>query len=275
MGTTEEVLKKLRKSQEKVAGRVNSYIANPEDTDNVHDARTSLRKLDAAISLMPKKFRRANSNYVDAYRQFFKANSRIRDCDVIRERIGGPANAPVLKELETRRKSEVSRAIKLARALEAQPLAIRRTSIPDSKTKDRIEKVIRRLEKKVKKLLPEVLADERKVEELHSLRKDCKKLRYALDVLPGDLRKDHESRLVENLEEMDLAVDRRKKPEEVLRELQDLLGDIHDSDITIEYLAKSKASDARRLLPVEKEKRAQLFGKLVEYCNKAPRASAK
>ena len=51
-----------------------------------------------------------------------------------------------------------------------------------------------------------------------------------------------------------------------LAELQDLLGSIHDCDITIEYL-KSRP-DAMRLLDRERGNRKRLYQKFVRYMKK-------
>lgn len=276
MGIKKQVEEKLQKSQDKMATRLAGYLDDPQKEENVHDARTSLRKLDAAFSLMPKKVRRANSKYIKTYKEFFRANSRVRDCDVIKSRIlshGTEANTQTfLKDIEARRKAELSRAIKLAHSLEAMApaadgegqKALALDTLSNPMVQDRADKVIRKLNKKIKKLLPEVLDDETKVEELHKARKDCKKLRYALDVVPGNFKKPYVEKLVDNLKGAGLSHD-EKKTEDLLHELQDLLGNVHDSDIAIDYLATHNTKDARKLLALEKARRKQEFQKFVTF----------
>jgi hypothetical protein len=62
----------LEKSAGKVGGRVSAYLQNPDDGEGVHDVRTSLRRLEAAFSLMPKKARRKNRAQIKAYKAFFQ-----------------------------------------------------------------------------------------------------------------------------------------------------------------------------------------------------------
>jgi CHAD domain-containing protein len=271
-----EVETKLERSQGKMATRLAAYLDDPQKQENVHDARTSLRKLDAAFSLTPKKVREANSKYIKTYKEFFRANSRVRDCDVIKSRIlsyGTEANSQtLLRDIEARRKAELNRAIKLGHSLEAMASsegkgqkAIALDSLSNSKVEDRVDKVIRRLNKNLKKLLPQVLGDETKVSELHEARKDCKKLRYALDVISEDLKKPYVEKLVDILAEAGHPLDSKKDPEDVLHELQDLLGNVHDSDITIDFLSVHDSKDARKLLALERAHRKQEFQKFSAF----------
>src|SRR5262249_33796664 len=85
------VQKKLKKRQTRLAARIEQYVQNPEDQDAVHDVRTTLRRLEAAFSLLPKKSRRAIAKYLKNCRKFFRANSKARDYDVIRARITSKA----------------------------------------------------------------------------------------------------------------------------------------------------------------------------------------
>ena len=53
----------------------------------------------------------------------------------------------------------------------------------------------------------------------------------------------------------------------VLEELQDMLGDLHDSDITLEFLESSNSSDARVLYPQEAKIRKSLYNNFIKYVN--------
>ena len=70
---------------------------------------------------------------------------------------------------------------------------------------------------KIQTYFPIVITDSSRVEELHDLRKACKKLRYMLELLS-----------IENK----TALEMRK----TLQKIQDILGIIHDYDFTINYL---------------------------------------
>jgi CHAD domain-containing protein len=123
--------------------------------------------------------------------------------------------------------------------------------VPDDK---RIDKVMLRLTERVGKVLPVVLSDSNKVEELHRLRKDFRKMRYVIEmVLAGD-----RGRYVKKAA-------RATGRDIALKELQALLGLIHDSDITIEYL---RSRGNRQLLNREVANRMQLYKKFVRYMKK-------
>ena len=63
--------------------------------------------------------------------------------------------------------------------------------------------------------------DKNKIKKLHELRKDCKKLRYLLELI-SDQDKDIE------------------KTVKQLDDIQDILGEIHDCDATIMFLRQQK-----------------------------------
>ena len=72
----------------RVSNKLNDYITNP-DEKNIHDIRTSIRRLDACYKTLPKKIRNKKQvkTYVDKSRDLFKINSQIRDFDVITDLI--------------------------------------------------------------------------------------------------------------------------------------------------------------------------------------------
>jgi CHAD domain-containing protein len=74
---------------------------------------------------------------------------------------------------------------------------------------------------KIKKELDIVIQDKNKIKKLHELRKDCKKLRYLLELIS----------------DQDKDIDKTVKQ---LDGLQDILGEIHDSDVTIMFLRQQK-----------------------------------
>ncbi|HEY8110431.1 MAG TPA: CHAD domain-containing protein, partial [Candidatus Nitrosotenuis sp.] len=82
------------------------------------------------------------------------------------------------------------------------------------------------------------------VEELHRLRKEYKKLRYILE-----LTEDPESsNFIKNL-----------------KQLQDILGSIHDSDITIDFLKKLPSKyKIGEIIKKENDSRTQVYQKFVE-----------
>ena len=111
------------------------------------------------------------------------------------------------------------------------------TGTPSSKIELRINKMIERLSIRTNEMLPLILSDDTKKEELHMLRKKCKKMRYILEVLP-------ENQVKKYTKKIGGAIGRKD-----LKETQEMLGSIHDSDITIEYLQNSRSRFAKLTCP--------------------------
>lgn len=122
---------------------------------------------------------------------------------------------------------------------------VKHEQIPLSKLEKRFRKSSVKLIENIQALIPVATSSEKRIAELHELRKDCKKLRYLLELAPNS----ESSNFITKLKEM-----------------QDLLGSVHDSDITIDFLKKmpSKYNISKELLKKESELRSQLYEKFVE-----------
>lgn len=252
---------RFRQNVRRVGRRLDAYLADQGTENSIHDVRTSIRRLDVSFSVLPKKLRKRKNRQIKEYRKFFKANSNVRDLDIIRGKIaalaeGAPGAEKLLGQLQKKKKAELGRAGKLGRALKKmQPVQLDSgSSIPAGKLESRIDKAAGKLGVKVNDAFPVVLSDSSKVEELHRLRKDCKKLRYILEMVPPASRKKYE-RVVS------LAL--------ALEELQDMLGAIRDSDITIEYLQGSRTKVAGELAAREAGNRDRLYRDLVRRAKQA------
>ena len=68
-----------------------------------------------------------------------------------------------------------------------------------------------------------MINDDKKIDELHKMRKDFKKLRYTIE----------------------LSLSNKKTPLHIenLKKIQDRLGEIHDSDIMLDYLKNQKVTN--------------------------------
>jgi CHAD domain-containing protein len=237
--------------------RLKIYLADPNNEKHIHDVRTSLRRLDTFYSLLPKKFRKRNRKQIEKYKDFFRANSETRDLDIIRNKVaelakGAPDALKIEQQLQRKRQAELRRAVKLAKALEKLP-SIDIKSAPPCKTESRINKMIGRLRVRVKEILPIILSDSTKKEELHMLRKNCKKLRYIFEILPESHIKKYSKKIVSAIGEKDL------------KEIQEMLGAICDSDITIGYLQNSRSGFAKQLAIKEAGKRDYLYRDFIKY----------
>ncbi len=122
--------------------------------------------------------------------------------------------------------------------------------ISEPTLKKRYDKVVRKLSSKITSELPLVREDASKVEELHVVRRDCKQLRYVLEM--GEFSKP-------------------PRPLVTLRTWQDLLGTIRDHDVMIEYLqGLRKSPEILVALNTETEGRSNSYRKFVETSRENP-----
>lgn len=204
------------------------YLKNPSDK-NIHDLRKSSRRLDSAYYSLPKKFRKNKpiKNYVNHSKDLFKSNSQVRDCDIFLEKINSHnssnnKNNNLKDQIEQNKKIQLETAKKIAQNLDlSDSPQIGTESISDRKVQKRFNKVSKIFNNKIQKELDIVIQDKNKIKKLHELRKDCKKLRYLLELI-SDQDKDIE------------------KTVKQLDDIQDILGEIHDCDATIMFLQQQK-----------------------------------
>jgi CHAD domain-containing protein len=207
---------------------LNLYLKNPNGK-NIHDLRKSIKRLDSAYYSLPKKFRKNKpiKNYVNHSKDLFKSNSQVRDYDIFLEKINSHnstnnKNNNLKDQIEQNKKIQLETAKKIAQNLELSDFPqIGTALISDKKVQKRFNKVSDMFNDKIKKELDIVIQDKNKIKKLHELRKDCKKLRYLLELI-SDQDKDIE------------------KTVEQVDDLQDILGEIHDSDATIMFLRQQK-----------------------------------
>ena len=127
------------------------------------------------------------------------------------------------------------------------------------KLKNRFNKVVSRFANTIEKNYPVVLSSPKRLAELHEMRKDCKKLRYLLELLPGTNDKDEGKAKVSQLIEE-------------LEKVQDMLGTIHDYDTTIAYTKKylenhpKDRSSLNNTVKYLYEDRRKKFEQFMEYC---------
>ncbi|SHO48018.1 conserved hypothetical protein [Nitrosotalea sinensis] len=218
-------LKKFEKISNNFQQELNKYIENPSD-ENIHDIRVSIRRLESAYRILSKNTRKQkkNKHYLKQIRTLFKSNASIRDYDIICARMEAKYHTEtteLVSSLRNLRGRQLKDAIQLA--LEISNSRIPKTSsffLKKSELKKKYQKILDEMILNIQKNIIIVLGDEKKINELHMLRKDFKKLRYSLELAPK--RK--------------IIVDILKN----LKNIQEVLGDIHDSDIIIDYLKNIK-----------------------------------
>ena len=187
-------------------------------------------------------------------KKLMKVNASVRDQDIILSKLSIYKRNPydrLVGDLRRSRKSDLDQAKELA-------LSVQRNPGPRVKSKDlsepilqkRYDKVVRKLSSKITSELPLVREDQTKVEELHVVRRDCKQLRYVLEM--GEFS-------------------RPPKPLVTLRSWQDLLGTIRDHDVMIAYLQKLKKSpEILSALNTEIESRNNSYRRFVEASRENP-----
>jgi len=97
-----------------------------------------------------------------------------------------------------------------------------------------------------------VITDSSSIEELHDLRKFCKKLRYMLELLPEDNKS---------------AMGQMRK---TLQKIQDILGAIHDYDFTIQYLksVENLSKEIQEIIDTEMDERRIKYEEFLKFCKR-------
>ena len=225
--------------------QLNDFLTEPGEKQ-IHDLRTSIRRLEASYLIFPNSCKRKKTDhFVCSYKSLFKKNSSIRDLDVIFEKLQNKLseNSEIMKKIVVLKDKKLKKILKDAKKLSDLKITHLK-NIDDEKINQKHDKLILTLIKKIEKYLPIVVSDASKVQELHSMRKTAKKLRYILEIDP-DEKHQH---IIDNM-----------------KSFQTLLGLIHDCDITIEFLKKHSKKDSSELTPLilkEEKIRSDTFSRL-------------
>jgi CHAD domain-containing protein len=237
----------------------------------IHDIRTAVRRLDATYKSLPKKLRRNNrvSKYMATSKRLFKLNSQIRDYDIIGEKLQKYSSNSGYKNiadlLKKRREAKLASARKVALSLrDRHRPQIDENDIPPSKLEARFNKIVARLVESIELDLPIVLTNPDKIKELHELRKDCKKLRYLLELIPHHDSNSNDKEV--NSKDINAMITS-------LEDIQDILRSIHDNDTMISFpkqvSRKNKnKKDVNRILHDEISERAKKYEDLIQFCKR-------
>jgi CHAD domain-containing protein len=244
-------VKKFQKTIKILNEMVDAYL-DIQDEKNIHDIRIAIRRFNAAFALLPQKIRNDSRalNYLSLCKNLFKVNTQIRDYDVICKKLEKYSDDPIFSGFISSLKQNRSLALGEGKDIATK---LRKLQLPKKSQRDfskqklqkRFYKVISKIDKQIETILPVVIVDEKKIDELHRLRKDFKKMRYTIE-LAGNNKQIAE--FVDNL-----------------KNVQDMLGEIHDSDIMIEYLKGIKASDVGWIIAYETEIRHKKYDLFVDY----------
>ncbi len=251
-------LKKFKKISEYFYQKLCDYISNPND-ENIHDIRVSIRRLESAYQILPKNTRKQDRvrKYVKQAKKLFKINAKIRDFDIICANMESrypDKTKDLVLILKNSRSEQIKNANKLASKVSHLDIPkITKSSIKKSKLTKRYLKILDEIILNIHKNSIISLGDERKISELHMLRKNFKKLRYTLE-LASDKKTTHE--ILQNL-----------------KNIQDILGEIHDSDIIIDYLKSvDQNSTHREIIMAEVLYRSKKYNAFVMAFKKNPKA---
>ena len=249
----------VRKLSRRVESATAQWLDDPT-VRNTHWLRTSLRRMDACLELLPKAARTAprTRRFAKRCRALFSAIGALRDADVMSEKLGGdvlalsPNDAP---DHELRAKRHRTASIEQARPLAQRVLKAKRPDLDDDVLDEaaidaRFAKVVARHGDQLRTRLPAAIADVTRVDDLHDARKAAKRLRYAYE-LGG-----------EELGGRRLAW---------ITALQDLLGDLHDRDVLIATLSDLPASrEVRGVLEGAREARRAKHEELATWLKRTP-----
>ena len=224
---------------------------NDQSEDNIHDIRIAIRRMEALNRILPKKVRSRKElrDYVKGAKDLFRINTQIRDLDIISsklERRDKDQFGQIIKAIRSKRKAQVVGGQRLALKLKnIPPPKLKDGWIVESKLRKRFQKVLLDLVRRINLNIPIALEDDKKINEIHELRKDFKKLRYSIE----------------------LTTEKRDSFESIksLKRIQDELGLIHDSDMFLDYLRGTEAPlDIAEIIREEILQRKERYRRFVQ-----------
>ena len=200
-----------------------------------------MRRVQVARRLLP----RALGEYPDSKRfdltlkSIMRATSQLRDLDTLLETLGTqPMPVDAMINLQNQRSDLAASAREVIASLAATPAPrLRPGQVKGRRVSKRLRTRIRKQGRAAADLVQVVVSDDSKATELHSLRKEVKKLRYLLE-LAG--RGDQEVT--------------------VLTDWQESLGAIHDLDVAIVYLQGKGPEFARTVRNIQRIRHTRYLG---------------
>lgn len=252
---------KLHENLRRFDNKTNSYIKNSNEK-NIHDVRTSIRRFNAAFLVLPKRYRKGCllSDYNQLANKFFRVNSELRDMDIIQEKLNAYPQTDqrniVIDLLKKNRQSNLEGAKSIALSLKNMNSnkILDKMDITEKELQKRYNKLFFELISKIETNFLIVITNTLKIKELHELRKDCKKLKYILELLIKD-----------NNNKNNIAMGLIK----TLQNIQDILGSIRDYDITIDYLKKLEPSkEIQEIVNNEIEQRRLKYEEFLRFCKR-------
>lgn len=248
---TKVMLKRLKTMKNQIDG-----VRKADDTKYIHDIRVASRRLQSALVLFKECFpKKKTKKWKKQIRRTRKGLGGVRDTDVQIEflqefsesfekaRYKNGINRLLLR-LQQKREKLQKKVIKTMDKLETSgALEDMEASLRRSRVKARLngvgvysQRVYQIVHLEISVRLEEMLSYEpyvyqpKRGDKLHELRISAKRLRYTMEIF-------------ETLYNGDLKPLRKK-----VREIQNILGDIHDCDVWVEYLPKFLEEERERTL---------------------------
>jgi CHAD domain-containing protein len=217
--------------------------------DEIHDLRVAARRIQVMRKLMSRTVRNSQDSktFNLALKSVMKATSQLRDLDTLMVTLKSyKGNLPngILVSLENQRSDSAARAkVTIGALADVQLGELDTSKLRGKRLSRRFRKDVRKHSKKASSLLTQVLNDESKAVELHSLRKEVKKLRYLLEL-----------------------ADKTPARFSSLAKWQDSLGAIRDLDVAIAYLKGIGAGPGRgAILELQRARRSNYLAFVRAY----------
>jgi CHAD domain-containing protein len=254
--TPQSYTRSLSRSEKIVSDKVRTYIREPSE-ENVHDLRTSIRRLLTTANVLPKTIRREREfkRHLESYAKLLRLNAKVRDVDIILAKLPHHGDDPIFSIITTQlkqiRESSLKRAKRFASSLKGkEEISVKAKELSSPLIQKRFRKTTSSLTKTLKTHLRIVVKEPRNLDELHKLREDSRSLRFTL--------------------EMDDSPETSKLLP-VLEKWQDVLGEIRDSDIFISRVEEGKfSSKLKEILEKEKSGRQENYQKFLEIAKESP-----
>jgi CHAD domain-containing protein len=254
--TPQSYAQSLSKSEKIVSDKVRAYIKEPGE-DNVHDLRTSIRRLLTTANVLPKKIRKQKDfkRYQESYAKLLRLNAKVRDVDIILSKLphhGDDQNfSRLTRQLKLIRESSLKGAKRFASSIkDKKDYSVEARELSSPLIQKRFRKTASTLTKTLKTHLRIVVREPKNLDELHKLREDSRSLRFTLEMDDSP----ETSRLLP-----------------VLEKWQDVLGQIRDSDIFISRVEDEKfSSKLKEVLEKERSGRQENYEKFLEIAKESP-----
>jgi len=223
--------KKFSSSVRRAAGAARLCVERPT-SDAIHEARISIRKVMAAVSLMPRGYRNNSKtrSAIKSLRLFYRACAEIRDIDTMEHALSeftGCGGFEAINRLLVERRASLLHSV-VSSGKKAKDIEVPKVK---GATKRRLSKRLSRLLKeraeRATRFYLSAAANETRARDLHRLRKECRRIMYLVGF--GD----HGSGV--------------RTVKSALEEARTKLGAIRDDDLLLEVLTEVKGNTTLKL----------------------------